>query len=166
LDPLGLSLDLWCVHTQIPEVAGLAAACPRATIILNHLGAPLNVGPYAGREKEVFEVWSKAITELARRPNVFLKLGGLGSDLAVSLGTHIGDESSASLCEKWRPYVETCIAAFGAERCMFESNFPPDSATCTYGALWNTFKRVIAAYSETEKSALFSGTARKIYRLD
>lgn len=165
LATLGLSLDLFCVHTQIQEVGSLGAACPQTTIILDHLGAPLNFGPYAGREKEVFEHWRKSITNLARQPNIFLKLGGLGTDHSVSLGTHVGYESSAVLSEKWRPYIETCIDAFGVERCMFESNFPPDSATCTYGALWNAFKRIVSAHSEAEKSALFSGTAKKVYRL-
>ena len=33
---------------------------------------------------------------------------------------------SEELAAAWRPYVEPCIEAFGPERCMFESNFPPD----------------------------------------
>jgi L-fuconolactonase len=165
LESLDLSLDVWCVHTQIGDVASLAAACPGVTIILDHLGSPLTFGPYAGREDEVFASWKESIIELARRPNVVLKLGGLGSDLSVSLGTRVGNETSALLSTRWRPYIETCIAAFGAERCMFESNFPPDSATCTYGALWNTFKRIVADYSEAEKSRLFAATARRIYRI-
>jgi predicted TIM-barrel fold metal-dependent hydrolase len=97
---------------------------------------------------------------------VSVKLGGLGTDLSVPIGTYFGNASSAALAAKWRPYIETCIAAFGPERCMFESNFPPDNAACTYGALWNAFKLIVAGYSETEKSALFTGTAKRIYRLN
>jgi len=165
LESLGLSLDVWCVHTQIPELSELAAAFPRTTIILDHLGSPLDFGPYATREAEVFAQWKEAIIELSRRPNVMLKLGGLGSDLSVSLGTRRGNGSSPALAAKWRPYIETAIDRFGVDRCMFESNFPPDSAACTYGALWNAFKLIVAGYSEAEKSALFSGTAARIYRL-
>lgn len=165
LEPLGLSLDVWCLHTQIPELTELAAAFPDTTIILDHVGSPLSFGPYAGREAEVFEDWSKAIIDLGRRPNVMVKVGGLGVDLAVPVGTHYGSTPSGTLARKWRPYFETCIAAFGPERCMFESNFPPDNATCSYGALWNACKLIVAGYSEAEKTALFSGTARRAYRL-
>src|SRR5262249_40578458 len=65
----------------------------------------------------------------------------------------------------WRPYIETCVEAFGPARCMFESNFPPDRKTCDYGILWNAFKRVASQYSATEQTALFSGTAATVYRL-
>jgi len=166
LEPLGLSLDIWCVHTQISEVSELATCFPRTTIILNHIGSPLSLGPYATRQTEVFVNWKNAIAELARRPNVVLKLGGLGVDLSVPLGDHVGYASSATLVERWRPYFETCISAFGADRCMFESNFPPDNATCSYGALWNAFKLMVKGYSEDEKSNLFSGTAKRTYRLN
>jgi len=165
LAPLGLSLDVWCVHTQIPELSELATAFPDTTIILDHIGSPLSIGPYANREAEVFEEWKTAVIDLARRPNAMVKLGGLGVDLAVPVGTHHGNASSATLARKWRPYIETCVDAFGPKRCMFESNFPPDNATCTYGALWNALKLIVAEYSEGEKTALFSGTARTVYRL-
>ncbi|HEY4249940.1 MAG TPA: amidohydrolase family protein, partial [Roseomonas sp.] len=73
--------------------------------------------------------------------------------------------SSESLAAAWQPYVETCIDAFGAARCMFESNFPVDKGMCGYGVLWNTFKRLAAGYSPAEKRALFSGTAARVYRI-
>ena len=153
------------MHTQILDLIDLATAFPRTTIILDHIGSPLNIGRYASLEKEVFADWRKAVIELAQRPNVMVKLGGLGVDLSVPVGTHYGNKSSATLAAKWRPYIETCIATFGPERCMFESNFPPDKAVCTYGALWNAFKRIVAGYSESEKSALFNDTATRVYRL-
>src|SRR5216683_2309379 len=65
----------------------------------------------------------------------------------------------------WRPYIETCIEAFGPERGMFESNFPPDKGQCSYQVIFNAFKRIAAQYSETEKTALFSKTATDFYRL-
>jgi predicted TIM-barrel fold metal-dependent hydrolase len=165
LEPLNLSLDIWCVHTQIPELTNLAEAFPQTPIIANHCGSPLNFGRFSNCEAEVFATWKKAVGELAHCPNVLVKVGGLGVDLAVPLGTHVGHASSETVSEKWRPYVETCISAFGSKRCMFESNFPPDNATCTYGAVWNAFKRIVSGCSEAEKTDLFSETAKKAYRL-
>ena len=65
----------------------------------------------------------------------------------------------------WRPYIETCIEAFGPERSMFESNFPPDKGQCSYQVIFNAFKRIAAPYSEAEKTALFSKTATEFYQL-
>ena len=73
--------------------------------------------------------------------------------------------SSEALANAWRPYIETCIEAFGANRCMFESNFPVDSGTCTYAVLWNAFKRLAAGASTAEKAFLFKDTAIRVYRL-
>jgi predicted TIM-barrel fold metal-dependent hydrolase len=165
LGELGLTWDMWVFHTQLDEVADAANAVSGTTIVLDHLGTPLGIGPFAGRREEVFATWRAGIEALSRLPNVVVKLGGLGMDLNATIGTRHRGASSEELFPLWRPYVETCIAAFGPERCMFESNFPPDAATCSYGALWNTFKRITAAYSPTEKAALYGGTATRVYRL-
>jgi len=73
--------------------------------------------------------------------------------------------SSEELAAAWRPTIETCIAAFGPERSMFESNFPPDKGQCSYQVLFNAFKRIAAQYNGAEKTALFAGTAMDFYRL-
>ena len=73
--------------------------------------------------------------------------------------------SSEEAAAAWRPYIETCIEAFGPDRCMFESNFPPDKGQCSYQVIFNAFKRLAAPYSEAEKTALFSGTAIDFYKL-
>ncbi len=74
--------------------------------------------------------------------------------------------SSETLAAEWRPYVDTCIAAFGPERRMFESNFPVDRGSCDYATLWNALKRLASGASAGDKALLFSGTARRVYRLD
>ena len=73
--------------------------------------------------------------------------------------------SSVELAAAWRPYVEHCIEAFGPGRCMFESNFPPDKQSCGYTELWNAFKRISAGASAAEKTALYSGTAARVYKM-
>lgn len=166
LAPLGLSFDAWMYHTQLAELRDLADAFPDTPIVLNHVGGAIGIGPYAGRGRHVFAAWSAAIRELAHCPNLYLKLGGLGMRL-FGFGFHEGatPPTSARLAEAWRPYVETCVEAFGATRCMFESNFPVDKASCGYTELWNAFKRITAGWSPPERAALFHDTAARFYRL-
>ncbi len=78
LAPLGLSFESWQYHPQLPDAIDLARAFPDTTIILNHVGGVLGVGPYAGRRQEILAGWRKDIKELAKCPNVYCKLGGIG----------------------------------------------------------------------------------------
>ena len=166
LGRFGLSFDSWIYHPQIPELTDLARAFPDTTVVLDHVGAPLAVGAYAGRRSEVFDDWRRSIRELAACPNVNVKLGGMGMHVfGFDFDLREIPPSSQELADAWRPYVETCIEAFGPDRCMFESNFPVDKRSCSYGVLWNAFKRLAAGCSAAEKTALFSGTARRVYRL-
>jgi L-fuconolactonase len=167
LTRLGLSLDAWAFHPQLADVVDLARGCPDATIVLGHVGGVLGYGPYAGKATEVFADWKPRIVELARCPNVVVKLGGMMMRLAAyDYRTQPKPPTSAELAALWRPYMEVCIEQFGAERCMFESNFPVDKMGIGWAALWNALKRIAAGASATEKQAMFNGTARRIYRLD
>jgi predicted TIM-barrel fold metal-dependent hydrolase len=166
LGKLGLSFESWQYHPQLPDAIELARAFPDTTIILNHVGGVLGVGPYAGRRQEILAGWRKDIEELAKCPNVNVKLGGIGmTSFGFNLHERDAPPSSEELAAAWRQYVEPCISAFGADRCMFESNFPPDKQSCGYTELWNAFKRITAGASAAEKTALYSGTAARVYRL-
>jgi predicted TIM-barrel fold metal-dependent hydrolase len=164
LAPLSLSFDAWLFHPQIGELADLARAFPDTTIVLDHCGGPIGLGSY--RRDEVFPGWKKSIRDIATCGNVVVKLGGLGMRLlGHDFHQRAMPPSSEQLAEAWRPWIETCIDAFGPERCMFESNFPPDKGQCSYQVIFNAFKRLSAQYSEAEKTALFSATAARVYRL-
>jgi L-fuconolactonase len=167
LAKLGLSFDAWLLEPQLPDLIDLARAFPDTTIILNHVGTPLGLGRYEGRLAERFPIWRNNIRELARNPNVAVKLGGLALPVC-NFPSFLAEPraSSSQIAEEWRPYLETCIEAFGARRCMFESNFPVDLGACSYATLWNVFKRLARGASAEEKTALFSGTAAKVYRLE
>ena len=166
LAALGLSFDAWIFHTQIADVTNLARAFPAANIVLCHMGGPLGYGPYAGRKDEVFAAWKAAITELATCPNVSVKLGGLTMRLAAYDYMKLpAPPSSADLANHWRPYASTCLDLFGAQRCMVESNFPVEKMGIGYGGLWNALKRLAVGASDDEKRAIFSGTARRVYRI-
>ena len=159
-----LTFEAWIYHPQIATLTEVARECPEVKIVLNHFGGPLGVGPY--RRDEVFPQWRAAIKELSACPNVYVKLGGLAM-IVNGFDFHLASlpPSSGEMAAAWRPYVETCIADFGADRCMFESNFPVDKGACSYAVLWNAFKRLAHAASAAEKADLFAGTASRFYRL-
>ena len=162
-----LPLDVWCYHTQLPLLIALARAVPELTIVVDHVGGPLGIGPFAGRQAEVFPEWKRRMMELAALPNVVVKLGGLTMYVSgFDFHRRPRPPGSEELAKAWRPYIETCIEGFGADRCMFESNFPVDKGMCSYPVLWNALKRLATGASAAEKRALFAGTAMRIYHLD
>jgi predicted TIM-barrel fold metal-dependent hydrolase len=166
LAPLGLSFESWQYHPQLSDAIDLARAFPDTVMILDHVGGVLGVGVYRGRRDEELRAWRKDIAELAKCPNVNVKLGG-GGMTSFGFDFHERDvpPSSRELADAWRQYIEPCIEAFGAARCMFESNFPPDKQSGGYTELWNAFKHITAGASSDEKRALYSGTAARVHRL-
>ena len=166
LAPLDLSFDAWLFHPQLSEFVDLARAFPDTRIVLDHCGGPVGLGRFAGRREQTFAVWKASIQEAAKCPNVVVKLGGLAMRLlGYDFHERTMPPSSEQAAEAWRPYIESCIEAFGPARCMFESNFPPDKGQCSYQVIFNAFKRIAAQYSDAEKTALFSKTAADFYRL-
>nr|WP_295744945.1 amidohydrolase family protein [uncultured Acidocella sp.] len=162
----GLSLDIWAYHPQLEEIEALARAVPELSIIVDHVGGPLGVGPFEGRRADGEAECLAGLRRLAALPNISLKLGGLAM-VVSGFDFHSAPlpPSSAQLAQAWRPMVEGAIALFTPARCMFESNFPVDKGMVGYGTTWNAFKRLAAGYSEAEKVDLFAGTARRIYRI-
>ncbi|MDA1074131.1 MAG: amidohydrolase family protein [Proteobacteria bacterium] len=163
----GLSFDAWLYHPQIAELTDLARAFPDTTIIFDHFGGPLGVGPYAGRRDELFPAWQKDVADLARCKNVVAKLGGIVMPIN-GFNWHKRDlpASSDEIVASTGPYHRHTIEVFGADRCMFESNFPVDRASCSYAVLWNAFKKMVTDVSSSEKSHLFHDTAARAYRLN
>lgn len=166
LGDMGLSFDAWCYHEQIPEFVQLARMNPDVTIILDHFAGPLGIGPYQGKQDEVFAAWKDAIQALKDVTNVSFKLGGINMKVN-GFDWHKRDlpASSNELVDATSAYYEFCIDEFGADRCMFESNFPVDKESVSYPVLWNAFKKLTQTKSDQEKAALFHDTAARVYRL-
>ena len=144
----GLSFDLLVYPHQLAEAAELAAAHPDTPMILDHAGMPL------GRDDETLAAWRSGLATLAAQPNATVKISGLGmTDHRWTL-------------DSLRPIVLDTIEAFGPDRAMFASNFPVDSLYSTYAQLYGAFDTITADFSPDERSALFAGTARRVYRLD
>lgn len=167
LERRGLVFEAWHYHTQIPELTSLARAFPGVTVVLDHFGGPLGIGPYEGRADEVFEDWRRNIDGLATCPNVVAKLGGINMPIN-GFGWHkrAVPPTSDELVAATRRYYEHTIDRFGPGRCMFESNFPVDRESCSYRVLWNAFKKLAAGHPEDEKDAMFYGTATRVYRIE
>ena len=164
---MGLSLDMMQAFPQMPEIADFAKAVPDLTIILNHIGGLSRTGIYANKDDEVIPVWEEGIAAVAACPNVVVKLGGLGMP-RIGFGWH-GREvpiGSEELAEAMSPWLTYCIEQFGPNRCMFESNFPPDKVSFSYNVMYNAFKIMSGSYSSTERAAMLHDTAVRVYRID
>jgi predicted TIM-barrel fold metal-dependent hydrolase len=161
-----LHFETWVYFHQLVELAQFADAHPDLPIVLNHLGGPAATGRYASARDEVLEAWRAGMTEVSRRPNVVVKLGAVGMR-AFSPTELFTDppQTSEAIAAYWGDEIRFCIDTFGADHCMFESNYPVDRALCGYPTLWNAYKRIATDYSGSEKALLFAGTARATYRL-
>lgn len=166
LAPRNLVFDAWVLHTQIRDVIALARVFPDTTIVLDHCGAPIGIGPYRGMRAEVRDAWKSDTMELARCENVVVKLGGLGLDYpGFDWYTRPKPPTSQELKSASAPYMEHLIEKFGPSRCMFESNFPIDKHNFSYTTVWNAFKLLTQSYSTAERAQLFHDTACRVYRL-
>lgn len=166
LKKYGLSFDAFLYFHQLMELVDLARAFPDIRIVVEHIGGPIHIVPYAGKREEVFQEWKRGIASLATCPNVVVKLGGLGMP-RCGFGWHerATPPNSAELAEAMSPYYLWCIEQFGVDRCMFESNFPVDKISYSHTVMWNAFKRITTGFSPEERAALFHDTASKVYRL-
>ncbi|MGQ7935311.1 amidohydrolase family protein [Paraburkholderia sp. D1E] len=162
----GLSFDAWVYHTQLDDVAELAAEFPSIPIVLNHLGGPIGVAGYQGNQDVTIKEWIPALKRVAQLPNITAKIGALGATVfGYDFVSRPAPPTSKELADAWRPLVEPVIETFGPDRCMFESNFPLDRSSGSYGVVWNAFKRLASGTNAEDKRSLFHDTARRAYRI-
>jgi len=162
----GFTYDSWHYHHQNGEFLELARATPGTTMVLDHFGTPVGVGPYASQREEIFAQWKKDIAEIAKCPNVVAKIGGLAMP-DNGFGWHTADRPPTSdefIAQQSRYYLHA-IECFSPARCMLESNFPVDRLSLSYGILWNAYKKMTVHFSASERADLFYGTAARTYKL-
>lgn len=158
--------DTWHYHFQNQEFVSLARAVPGTTMVFDHFGTPLGVGPYALQREEIFDRWKKDIIDIASCPNVVAKIGGLAMpDNGFGWNTASRPPTSDEFVAAQKRYYLHVIEAFGPQRCMFESNFPVDRLSLSYRTFWNAAKKMVADFSEDDKDAMFRGTAARVYSL-
>ena len=164
---MGLILENSLYFHQASDLADFARALPELTIVLNHIGGLVRVGPYANRDEYVLPEWRKGIELMAKAPNIVLKLGGVGQTrFAYGWDERETPVGSEELAETLGPLMNHCIEQFGPERCMFESNYPVDKISYSYNVLFNAFKRLSKGYSATDRANLFHGTAARVYNIN
>ena len=167
LSGMGLVLENSLYFHQAGELVDFANSVPELTIVLNHIGGLVRVGPYANRDDEVMPAWRNGIKEMAKCPNIVLKLGGVGQTrFAYGWDQREKPIGSEELAGQLGPLMDHCIQQFGPDRCMFESNYPVDKISYSYNVLWNAFKRLSKGYSATERAAMFHDTAARVYSID
>jgi len=166
LAPLGLSFEGWAFFHQLPQLARLARAFPDTPIVLNHCGGIVRIAGYTGRGDEVFSQWKRGVMDLAGCPNVMVKLSGLGMRLG-GFGFENGERApdSQALARAWRPWIDTCIEAFGPARCMYGSNFPVDKGSYAYRTGLNALKRLTAPLARADREDIFWRSAARFYKL-
>ncbi len=163
---MGMTLEGWLYHPQLPELAAFARAVPELTIVLNHVGGLLRTGPYANRNEEVMANWKSGIAAAAACPNVVIKLGGLGmTRCGFDWHTRAKPIGSEELAASMAPFLSWCVEKFTPARSMFESNFPVDKVSFSSNVMWNAFKRFSKGYSASERAAMFHDTAARVYRI-
>ena len=167
LADMGLCLENSLYFPQMADVAAFARTAPDLTIILNHIGGMMRIGPYGGRDDEVIPAWRNGIDAAAECPNIVMKLGGVGMPrIGFDWHTRETPIGSEELAESIGPWMNYCIEKFGPDRCMFESNFPVDKESFSYNVMYNAFKRLAASYSPSERAAMFHDTAARVYRIE
>lgn len=147
LGELGLSFDLQLTPGQVPRMAEVLAQAPDTDVALCHCGSPWD------QTEAGLKSWREGLRLLASLPNVYCKISGLG------MFNH------AWTVDSIRPIVEACIEDFGAQRCMFGSNFPVDKLHATYRQTWQAYERITAGLSDEQQHLLFGATARNFYRI-
>ena len=148
LEKYGLKFDLQVAWWHMNEAIDLARENPNQTIVVNHAALP------ADRSLEMMEGWKKAVRSLARQPNFLMKISGIGL------------RGTPWTVENNRVVVETLFEEFGANRCMFASNFPVDSVCGSYDEIFGGFLEISEGWSVAEQTEAFIGTAVKCYGLD
>jgi predicted TIM-barrel fold metal-dependent hydrolase len=143
----GLSFDLQTPWWHLDAAAELAADFPQTTIILNHTGLP------ADRSADGLAAWRQALAAFAERPNVALKISGLG---LKGRPWQLADNAAV---------IRDAITVFGVERCMFASNYPVDSLCGRFDVIYAGFKASVAQLPEAAQRQLFHDNAVKFYRL-
>src|SRR5258705_13655019 len=120
LAPLNLTFEAWLYHPQLMELADLARAFPQTTIILNHVGGPLGIGPYADKKQQTFAAWRAGIAELGKCQNVVVKLGGVGVLVGVVVfHTLAAAPSSDQPALAYQPFFQACSPAVCPDRGLF-----------------------------------------------
>jgi predicted TIM-barrel fold metal-dependent hydrolase len=143
----GLVFCLDVETDNMGKARALADKHPDVVLCIDHAGFPRS------REPEYFQRWKAGMNDIAGAPNTVCKVSGLGMC------------DNAWTVDSLRPWVESCIEAYGTERTFFGTNWPVDRLYSSYGDVLNAYEEIIAGFSEDEQRAMFSGNAERVFRI-
>lgn len=148
LSGTGLPFDICMLARQLPLAAELIDSAPDVQFVLDHCGVPDVKG-------KAFEPWGTFIADIAKRPNVAMKISGVSA---------YADAASWSV-DDLRPFVEHCITVFGWDRVVWGSDWP----VVTLGSSMSTWvaatHALVSGASNDEKAKLFSVNAKRIWNI-
>lgn len=150
----GLPYDIVCRPSQLPAAVAAATALPQLTFVLDHLGNPDVIGG-------VDQAWASAVRRLAALPNTACKLSGMLGEPAPQQDAGRRPGGVAHL----RPHYDLVLEAFGPQRLMYGSDWPVSTLGSSYAAVLNAARQLTTQLTAAEQAAIFSGTARRVYRL-
>ncbi|MBT96064.1 MAG: amidohydrolase [Acidimicrobiaceae bacterium] len=165
LSDFNYSFDAWLYFDQLHELIHLAKEVPETKIIINHLGAPVRIGSWENKQREMQKIWQTELQKLSIFENIYLKVGGIGMEnyFSTQWANKSSPPSSDQVVSVWNEKILWCIETFGTDKCMFESNYPVDRQTLPYSVIWNSFQRIVNSFSQNEKDNLFWRTAATVY---
>lgn len=159
-----LAFEAFLFSDQLDDLVLLATQATLTTVVINHLGTPVGFGRPDDGDARVYDDWRRRIEQLAKFPNLMMKLGGIASPVTeYDGGLRPAPPTSDQFVTERGAYFHAAIQAFGADRCLFESNFPVDSVAIPYGTLWNSYKIIADSYPEDAGDRLLAGTAKAVY---
>ena len=170
----GLVFETTCYHTQISEICELAETYPNQKICLEHIGAPIAIGgPYGNfgktpeEREEIEQAWKESLKRLAESSNAYVKLSGWAMPLS-GLGYEHRKEfpSVQEIVDKVGPFVRYILDLFGAERCMFGSNFPVEKVSLPLDTVIKAMKLMVQHLSMEDQERVFYGTACSFYGIN
>jgi predicted TIM-barrel fold metal-dependent hydrolase len=148
LSELDFTFDLQVFESQMKDAARLAAAFPKVKFILQHAGMLANLS------EEGIGRWREGMQILAGQPNMYCKLSGLGTFIQRNDVMHIAD------------VIDTAVTLFGANRCLFGSNFPIEKLWTRYSSLVSVYRAALGFYSLDDQKLMLHDNAIKVYKLD
>lgn len=148
LAPHGLCWDLRVPFWHLEEAASMLADAPDVDVVLEHAGLPWD------RSDAGLARWRRGMEALAASPRVTVKISELGLRDAVW-----NEADNARI-------IRDTIAIFGAQRCLFASNFPVAGLRVSYPALLRTFARAMTHLDDAERRAIWHDNALRVYRID
>jgi L-fuconolactonase len=145
----GLVYDLLLRPRELPAALAIARRLPALKFVIDHLAKPDIRG-------SGFPIWAERLAPFTdERHHVWCKLSGMATEADW---------------EHWQPadlqpYIDEALRIFGAERCLFGSDWPVCRLAGGYAKVLGALKTCIAGLPQGEQEYILSRSAEEAYGL-